>query len=67
MKEEIKKFWEKKGSVVGPTLIDSWECYLGFGPIREIITIAHGDKYCYEKEWYSEEEMLRILKMKAFI
>jgi len=64
---EIKRFWEKRGEVSGPTLIDSWECYLGKLPIRQIVTIAHGNKYYYEKEWYTEEQMLKILKMKAFL
>ena len=67
MNSEIKKFWEKLGHVSGPTLINSWEIYIGDGPIYRIETIAHGNKYRFENKWYSEEEMLRIVRLKAFL
>jgi len=64
----IKKFWEDAGhTVLGPSIIDSYEIHIGPGPIRLIEMIAHGNKYRFNKQWYSEEEMLRIIKLKAFV
>jgi hypothetical protein len=68
MHPEIKKFWEDAGHMVrGPTLINSYEIYVGQAPIWRIETIAHGNRYRFNSEWYSEEEMLRIVRLKAFI
>jgi hypothetical protein len=70
---EIKKFWEEAGhTVVGPSLIDSWEIHIstdptGVWPLYRIEIICHGDRYRYNGQWYSEEEMLRIIKLKAFL
>lgn len=71
MHAAIKKFWTKKRGyrLVGPTLIDSWEIHIPVGgPFNmfRIETVCHGDKYHYNNEWYSEAEMLKIVKMKAF-
>lgn len=68
MHPDIKKFWQNTGNeVVGPTLIDSYEMYIGKGFIRIIETIYHAGKYRFNKKWYSEEEMLKIIRQKAFI
>ena len=70
MHPDIKKFWEDTGHTLhGPSLIDSWTIYVDTGgviPIYLIETVCHGDRYRFKKEWYSEEEMLRIIKLKAF-
>jgi len=70
MHPEIKKFWEATGhKLYGPSGIQSWEIhkYLG-GPlgISLIETVCHGDKYQFQNKWYSEEEMLAIIKLIAF-
>ena len=70
MHPEIRKFWETTSEIVGPTLIGSYEIYVPVGgplPIFRIETIAHGNKYRFDGKWYSEEEMLRLVKMKAFL
>lgn len=72
MHPEIKEFWEKTGhKLVGPTAIDSWEIYIKLetwlGSAFKIETVCHGDRYRFENEWYSEEEMLKLIKLKAFI
>jgi hypothetical protein len=64
----IRKFWEDAGKAVyGPNAKGSYTIYIGAEPIFLIETIAHGDMYRFNKKWYSEEEMLRIIKIKAFI
>ena len=68
MNSLIRKFWENIGTVYGPSsIIESYNVYIGTGPIRKIEIVAHGNKYRFDKKWYSEEEMLRIIKIKAFI
>ena len=69
MHPKIKEFWTKKRhhELVGPSFIDSWEVYIGEGLIRKIETVAHGNRYRYENEWYTEEEMLRLIEQKAFL
>jgi hypothetical protein len=68
MNEEIRKFWEATGNrISGPSIIDSYELHIGTDSIYRIETIAHGNKYRYNKIWYTEEEMLRIIRLKAFI
>ena len=70
MHPKIKKFWISKRdhdlSWSGPVM-DIWSVFIGCGNIRKIETVCHGDKYRFNGEWYSEEEMLKIIKMKAFI
>lgn len=63
----IRKFWEDIGTVYGPSILESYEVHIGSGPIRLIEIVAHGNLYRFNKKWYSEEEMLRIIKIKAFI
>ena len=64
----IKKFWEDIGLTVhGPNAMDAYKVYIGKAPIHKIEIVAHGNKYRFDKKWYSEEEMLRIIKIKAFI
>lgn len=68
MHPEIKKFWENSGhELVGPSFIETWEILIGDGCIRRIETVCHGDSYRYNEKWYSEEEMLRIIRLKAFL
>jgi hypothetical protein len=67
MHPEIKKFWEDAGhTVLGPSIIETYEIHIGPGPGRLIQMIAHGNHHRFNKKWYSEEEMLRIIKLKAF-
>jgi hypothetical protein len=73
MHPEIKEFWEKEGyTFQDPSpIMDSQWASKGFkgkpSYIRQIDLLAHGDKYRFNEVWYSEEEMLRIVRMKAFI
>lgn len=70
MHPEIKKFWEYIGSVYGPSSIKSWEVHIPLGgpfPLSRIEVICHGDRYRYNKNWYSEEQMLRIIRLKVFL
>lgn len=68
MNSLIRKFWEAAGhTIYGPNGSGAYEVYIGAKPIRKIETIYHGDKYHFNEKWYSEEEMLRIIKIKAFI
>lgn len=72
MHPEIKDFWIKAGHTPHgghpPTYIWEINIHLG-GPlsIYLIETVCHGNRYRYNKEWYSEEEMLKIIKLKAFL
>ena len=64
----IKKFWEEEGhAVIGPSIIDSCEIYIGTGPFYLIEMVAHGNMHRFNGIWYSEEEMLKLIKMKSFI
>jgi hypothetical protein len=68
MHPEIRKFWEDAGhKLIGPSLIDTWEIHRGPGPFYLIDVVCHGNRHRINKEWYSEEEMLRIIRLKAFI
>lgn len=70
MHSDIKAFWSKGGNTVmgGSPPMYLWSVYIDLGmSMYRIETICHGDKYCYNKEWYSEEQMLRIIKQKAFL
>jgi hypothetical protein len=72
MHPDIKEFWIKAGyTPIGghsPTYI--WEINIPMGGplnISRIEVVCHGNKHRYNNEWYSEEEMLRIIKQKAFL
>jgi hypothetical protein len=70
MHPDIKKFWNKKGHTLvgGHSPMYIWEIYIDLGMgvcISEIV--CHGNLYRFNKEWYSEEKMLKIIKMKAFL
>lgn len=73
MHPEIKRFWIETGhQLVGPTAINSWEIHIKLGEgwlgqLCKIETVCHGNRYRFENEWYSEEEMLKLIKLKAFI
>ena len=70
MHPAIKEFWIKEGhTLIGghpPTYI--WEVHIDLVMSMSLIeVVCHGNRHRYKKEWYSEEEMLRIIKQKAFL
>lgn len=81
MHPEIKKFWKdagysiesEPGYITDPggnriqlgTITAYKKTDLKFA-VSKIETIAFGDQHRFNGEWYSEEEMLRIIKLKAF-
>jgi hypothetical protein len=75
MHPEIKKFWIEAGYILiggqPPTYI--WEIHINLGisglgiDVYRMETVCHGNKYRFNKEWYSEEEALKIVKLKAFL
>lgn len=68
MHPDIRKFYEDAGyTVLGPSKLSSYEIHIGNEPFRLIKVICHGNKYYFNKEWYSEEKMLRIVRLKVFI
>lgn len=82
MHPEIKKFWERRGKSLGGysfSGLDVWfirsdpEYYDQGGPPpplkKDIVYIRSGKdkKYRLDDLCYSEEKMLRLIKMKAFI
>ena len=81
MHPEIKKFWESRGKSIGGynfSVLDVWfirsdPAYYDQGgpppPLKDdIIFMSTKIKpYCMGKLWYSEAEMLRIIKQKAFL
>ncbi len=80
MHPDIRKFWEDAGYVISePGYIDSMGSRIQMGTITGykalspnpciclIEVIAFGDKHRINGQWYSEEEMLKIIKLKAFI
>jgi hypothetical protein len=72
MHPTIKEFWIKSGHppMGGGPPCHIWEVniHLG-GPLQlsRVEIVCHGDKYRYNNQWYSEEEMLRIIELKAFL
>jgi hypothetical protein len=73
MHPEIKKFWQDEGYSIpfqdDPALgtVSGYKPIDGAPYISKIEILAFGDKYRFKGEWYSEEEMLRIIHLKAFI
>jgi len=81
MHPDIKEFWEKRGQSIGGysfSAIDVWfvisdpEYYNQGGPpppLKDdiIYMSAKIKNYRLNDLWYSEEEMLRIIKQKAFL
>lgn len=72
MHPEIKKFWEKAGHTLyhTPPPMDLWEVHIHTGgdlPIYRIETVCHGNEYRFDNHWYSESEMLRVIRLKAFL
>jgi hypothetical protein len=81
MHPDIKKFWENFGRPIGGysfSAVDVWfvrsdpEYYDQGGPpppLNEDIIFMNGknNPYRMHGQWYSEEEMLKIIKMKAFL
>lgn len=79
---EIQDFWLRAGKKIGGTGAASvhfiYHCsddeyYSQGGPppaLREDI-LARGDKevmmYYIDKKWYNQEEMLKLIKLKAFL
>ena len=78
MHSEISKFWSQMGAV-GVTHLNDSECYYLVGPKGDItsnvgrwITVArefNGEiiEYYFQNKTISEKDMLRIIKLKAFI
>ena len=71
MHPDIKSFWIKKGHTIhgGEPPMYIWSIHIDLGMnMFRIETVCHGNKYRYNEEWYSEQEMLRIIKnMRAFL
>jgi len=81
MHPEIKKFWEDAGySVTEPGYITDpkgEQIQLGTisgykkaaynSAVSKIETIAFGNQHRFNGKWYSEEDMLRIIRLKIFI
>jgi hypothetical protein len=71
MHPEIKKFWQDAGYRVGNDISGIIYGYKGLpgGPlsIYKIETLAFGNRHRFNGIWYSEEEMLKIIRLKAFI
>lgn len=73
MNEYIKKFWEENGYKVREELYNNQrESYAVKIMNKDIFYILpvynhNADEYYYENSSYSEDEMLRIIKMKAFL
>lgn len=64
MHVEIKKFWEEAGYTVNEV---DWISLITAQKDDCLETIAFGDTYKFKNKWYSEEEMLRIIRLKAFM
>jgi hypothetical protein len=81
MHPEIKKFWEDAGYIIEePGYITdpigdriqsgTVSGYKKIGPnscISIIETLAFGNSHRINKKWYSEEDMLRIIRLKTFL
>lgn len=74
MNEYIKKFWEESGYKVREELYNNKrESYAVKQDMSKntfyILPVynSNADEYYYEDSSYSEDEMLRIIKMKAFL
>jgi hypothetical protein len=69
MHPEIKKFWyddgyesvieETGGTIIGYMRLSDYCCRMD--------TLGFGDRCRYKGKWYSEEQMLRIIRLKAFL
>ena len=73
MHPEIKKFWQDEGYSISNEdqttfgTVSGYKTVINAPFISMIETLAFGDQYRFKGEWYSEEEMLRIIRLKAFI
>lgn len=70
MHPDIKAFWIAEGLTpmggISPTF--TWEVHIDLGmSIYRIEVVCHGNRHRYKNKWYSEEEMLRLIKQKAFL
>ena len=75
MNEYIKKFWEENGYEVREELYGApkkemsavkWDMNKDIFYILPVYN-PNADEYYYENSYYSEDEMLRIIKMKIFL
>lgn len=71
MHPEIKKFWEEAGweienenQELSGTVTATKKIDFAMGIIE---TIAFGNEHRYNGKWFTEEEMLRIIRMHAFL
>jgi hypothetical protein len=71
MHPEIKKFWEDIGYTIEPGDARIQAIYGQRKPnefgIRKIEVLMFNNEYRFQTRWVSEEEMLKIIKLKAFI
>lgn len=67
---EIKKFWEDSGYVIDNKDQVESSITRGYKSLPDGWTmlkiIAMSGSYHFNKQWYSEEQMLKIIKLKAF-
>lgn len=71
MHPEIKKFWQEAGyritneeQVLSGVVSGIQQMSASIGRID---TLAFGDRHRFNGVWYSEEQMLRIIRLKAFL
>ena len=71
MHPDIKKFWQNAGYDIesGDARI---QVIYGQGKAnefggRKIEVLMFNDEYRFESKWYSEDDMIKIIKLKAFI
>jgi hypothetical protein len=72
MHPDIRKFWEDAGYHVGiPSALtqisEGWKRTDEDSWIRLLVTCSHGKSYLFNKKWYSEKDMLKIIKLKVFL
>lgn len=73
MHPEIKKFWAEAGYVIENEnqitsgVITAYKRINSILPISIIETIGFGSQHRINGNWYSEQEMLKIIRLKAFL
>ena len=72
MHPDIKKFWEDSGHNISVYVIGDERLWIARknGELSGGHIIYHhtgSDEYYWDHSWYNEEEMLRIVKLKAFL
>lgn len=73
MHPDIRKFWEAAGyrienaDQIGTGVVSGVKRTSSKFDVSIIEVIGFGDRHRFNKVWYSEEEMLRLIKMKALL